>query len=243
MKPTFQFLPSQDPFTLAQRVFKESVDTVECIPDLWVISQIEIVDGFITIKRGCKTVTLHSGLYMSILPPYSTITYEGTFKEIEMITLSTKTPLQYSPSTPILFSSSKKIQKKQAECFFEILNELHSPISIGNEKEPTGFASLLKRELDLCYSNPTKLIDLARNFKITPQLFSIHFKKNFLITPVRYRTTLRLLQSLNLLIRSKASGKRIIDIALEVGFNDITQFNRQFKTYFGVPPSFYVTSF
>ena len=47
---------------------------------------------------------------------------------------------------------------------------------------------------------------------------------------------LRLQRAFALLIEPHGSARRISDIALEVGFSDISHFNRLFRTRFGVSP-------
>jgi AraC-like DNA-binding protein len=47
---------------------------------------------------------------------------------------------------------------------------------------------------------------------------------------------LRLQRAFALLIEPNGNGQRISDIALEVGFSDISHFNRVFRARFGISP-------
>ena len=65
---------------------------------------------------------------------------------------------------------------------------------------------------------------------------TMHFKKSYSLPPVKYRNCLRLIDALMRLTKAHQLGTKVIDIAQEVGFGDLSQFNRQFKAYFGATP-------
>ncbi len=79
-----------------------------------------------------------------------------------------------------------------------------------------------------------KLDDIAREAGMSKFHFCRSFKKNVGITPMQYVLTMRLKKAMALL---QEKQKSISTIAAESGFDDIGEFNKQFKKTYGLPPS------
>ena len=99
--------------------------------------------------------------------------------------------------------------------------------------------STLKQHADqtFCF-NPT-LKELAIIYRKSDKYLGKLFKKEMGLSFHQYCMQLRLQKAESLLL--KASDK-IIDVALECGFNNISYFNRTFKSRYGVSPSEYIIS-
>lgn len=76
-----------------------------------------------------------------------------------------------------------------------------------------------------------KLADICR-------MSSSHFRKTFKrlmgLSPLEHLNSIRILKACSLLRMTESS---ILDIAISVGFNSLSSFNRQFKSQMGVTPS------
>lgn len=84
------------------------------------------------------------------------------------------------------------------------------------------------------------LDQLAKEAKLSPYHFLRTFQRLTGLTPHQYvlRSRLRLAA-----MRLSVSREKILDIALDSGFGDISNFNRAFRTEFGVSPRLYRHSF
>jgi AraC-like DNA-binding protein len=74
---------------------------------------------------------------------------------------------------------------------------------------------------------------LSRDAGLSPYYFLRTFDRVTGITPHQYLTRARLRQAAT---RLAADPAKVIDIALDCGFGDISYFNRAFRTEFGVSP-------
>jgi len=86
------------------------------------------------------------------------------------------------------------------------------------------------------YMNNLNLQDISRYSKMSQAYFSRLIKHFTRKTFVEYINEIRIRKSIELL---KSTDKLITDICFEVGFNDLTNFNRVFKRMTGVSPREY----
>lgn len=86
------------------------------------------------------------------------------------------------------------------------------------------------------YTRSISLSTAGEALHMNPNYISQLFKKEAGITFIHYITQLRMEDAVNLLSMTK---KPVVDIAMEVGFNDYFYFCRTFKKYMGKTPSQY----
>lgn len=89
------------------------------------------------------------------------------------------------------------------------------------------------------YHDPYRLAQLGEALKKHPSYIHRSFKAIHGMTPLAYLHTLRLEEAKRLLHNQHLS---MIDVALDVGYNDSTQFSVKFKAYTGMAPSIYQKS-
>ena len=238
---TFDFLRLEDNYIYSKKTVRGGVETMETTPHVWAMSLVRIESGYVTIKVGEGARTFPSGMYGSFLPPFSFIEYHGRFERMEMTTISSAVEAPSLPSAPLVFpiASLERFSSLQeaASWLKTALKAQPEPVRIGRGHNPSSISLKIKRTIDRSYAHPLKLADLADRLHLSQALLTMHFKKGFFLPPVKYRNCLRLIDSLMRLARGQQAGAKVIDIAQEVGFADLSQFNRQFKAYFGVTPS------
>lgn len=83
------------------------------------------------------------------------------------------------------------------------------------------------------YSQPWTQEELAALVYLSPSRFSDIFKRAVGMPPMLYLIHIRLERALALL---ETGGMKITDIALECGFQTLTNFNRLFKKHIGITP-------
>jgi AraC family transcriptional regulator len=88
-------------------------------------------------------------------------------------------------------------------------------------------------------NEPSALADLARATGLSRFHFLRSFKRVTGITPHQWVLRMRLRQAAELLVKSR---QPITEVALDVGFDDLSNFIRSFRTEFGVSPNRYRTA-
>lgn len=90
--------------------------------------------------------------------------------------------------------------------------------------------------IDEHYNNNLSIEEVARIFALSQSYFSYLFKSITSKTFTEYLNSIRISKAMEFL---KNTGKRVLDISYDVGFNNINHFNRVFKQQTGVSPSAY----
>jgi AraC-like DNA-binding protein len=80
------------------------------------------------------------------------------------------------------------------------------------------------------------LARLAQHAGLSPYHFLRIFKRLTGVTPHQYVRRVRIREAATLLLRGKA---QVLDIALDCGFGDVSNFNHTFRAEFGVSPLAY----
>lgn len=86
------------------------------------------------------------------------------------------------------------------------------------------------------YADPVSRGELARHVAITERYLTLCFRQELGVTPMEYLNRYRVKRAKNLLENGSIS---IAEIAMDIGFSDISYFNRVFKQEVGVSPGAY----
>jgi AraC family transcriptional regulator len=109
------------------------------------------------------------------------------------------------------------------------------PLPPNAEARVTRTVRLIDRHPDA----PLTLGTLAREARLSPYHFLRTFERVTALTPHQYVRRARLREAA---VRLKAGAGKVLDIALDCGFGDVSNFNRAFRAEFGVSPGIYRAS-
>ena len=110
--------------------------------------------------------------------------------------------------------------------------------SKGNNTESTGSntVSVIVDFISENYTRSITLTDLAARLNYDYHYVSRLFRSLFHIPFIQFLNIFRLERAAELLLNDE---KRIVDVALESGFQSTRTFNERFKAHYGVTPSEY----
>jgi AraC-like DNA-binding protein len=117
--------------------------------------------------------------------------------------------------------------------------ELDVGFSRGAATAEPGAIAKVTRVVRMMDSRPDEahgLAILAREARLSPHHFLRTFQKVTGVTPHQYLLRVRLRHAA---IRLSTESTKILDIALDCGFGDVSNFNRTFRVEFGVSPRMY----
>ncbi len=83
------------------------------------------------------------------------------------------------------------------------------------------------------YKAPLQVETLAEQMNMAASTFHRHFRKVTTLSPLQFQKRLRLYEAQRLML---AEGKDATSAALNVGYESVTQFNREYKRLFSEPP-------
>jgi AraC family transcriptional regulator len=116
--------------------------------------------------------------------------------------------------------------------------QLDRGLTLGSGAEPAAVSRVTRvvRMVEATGEASHDLRSLAREARLSPYHFLRTFQSVTGVTPHQYILRMRLRRAAALLSQK---ATKIVDIALECGFGDISNFNRNFRAEFGVSPRAY----
>lgn len=87
--------------------------------------------------------------------------------------------------------------------------------------------------LKLNYASPVRVEDLAARVQMSPPSFHQHFRQLTTMSPLQYQKWLRLNEAKRVMLNEHLDVSRA---AFKVGYESPSQFSREYRRLFGVPP-------
>jgi AraC-like DNA-binding protein len=141
-----------------------------------------------------------------------------------------------------LFSRARALAKSRALLEAEVLalDMARAAFAVDGElasRTPTAReeakAAEAVRIIDLGSADMLSVAGLAAAVGLGRQRFAVAFRRTVGVTPYNYVLRRRLEAAAE---RLRAGSEPVLDIALDVGFGDLSEFTRRFRRYFGVSP-------
>ncbi len=83
------------------------------------------------------------------------------------------------------------------------------------------------------FADPVRVESLARQVRMSPSAFHLHFKGVTALSPLQYQKRLRLQEARRLML---GEGLDAAEAAFRVGYESPSQFSREYRRIFGAPP-------
>ncbi|MGI6007635.1 MAG: AraC family transcriptional regulator, partial [Ruminococcus sp.] len=105
-----------------------------------------------------------------------------------------------------------------------------------DSKDGSSLLHDIKQYIDENYAEKLSIPQISEKFFISQSYLSHLFKKKLGFSPMQYIARRRIGEAQSMLV---LSDKSVTDIAIEVGFDNLSHFNVQFKKYVGLSPMTY----
>lgn len=109
-------------------------------------------------------------------------------------------------------------------------------LELPNANESSQHAADIKKYIDMHFKADISLHFLANEFHFNPNYIVQVFKKSYGFSPIKYVIFRRIGEAQKLLLTTELS---VVEIANEVGYQNVNYFYAQFKKYKGISPNRY----
>lgn len=124
-----------------------------------------------------------------------------------------------------------------------LIREIHYWLLLGNQGSavrslglPGSHARRIARAVALLradYARPVQIERLAAAAGMSRSAFHLHFRTITSLSPLQFLKHLRLTEARHLIL---SKGKRLSEVAFEVGYESVSQFSREYSRMYGQPP-------
>ncbi len=119
---------------------------------------------------------------------------------------------------------------------YEVLATLEPVLSNDREDSSSRYVRMAKNYIESNYHKDVRVSQIAENLGLDRSYFTHLFTAEEKMSPQQYLLRLRMAKAIELLENSE---QQVGEIALQVGYPDVTNFSRMFKRHLGLSPSDY----
>jgi AraC-like DNA-binding protein len=120
--------------------------------------------------------------------------------------------------------------------FYILIKEFSSNVIERKDTKSLAKMKVIMKYIENNYMNKISIADVAKEVHLSQSHFMKYFKNTMGTSFIDYLNEYRLTMASRLLLSSDAA---ILNISEEVGFDNLSYFNRSFKRRFGQTPSAY----
>ena len=172
-----------------------------------------------------------SDLFGIYIPPYSIYTTVSDFDTTELALCVTSRPeVTEASGCPLIFPSGISDYNGTDRQNTVLLAEMRAGGASPLSHSALPAAEEAKNLIDSGYQDIKGISEIAKRLGLENWELSRAFKQSYGITPLKYLNNLRTIEAVYRLIRDGRKSK-IIDVAFNVGFRDLSRFNKQFKSF------------
>jgi len=176
-------------------------------------------------------VEIAEGDFGMFIPPFSIYRCRGAFESIELsLLVSAKDLYNKCPSAAAIFPTDGDVFFGEESQVDKLLTLFDNRIPFRQGMSPDIKAAEARKMIEAEYEELTEVSEIAGRLGLENWELSRIFKKSFGIGPLRYLNNLRTNEAVYRILDSGKNSK-IIDIAFNVGFRDLSRFNKQFRKF------------
>lgn len=213
--------------------YTQGFETVDTFGDFSVLAVADLKEGSVVLSIGEESISLNGPVALYV-PKYSVIKWNISTPVLKWSAYITRQSLSdHLKTVTVLTEFDRPVGS--IDDLKEII--LHSTIQYSFSKANEQHLDLqIKLFLDQNQTEHLEINQVGAYFGLTSSQVTKIFKKQYAITPVDYRSKVRIFNSMINLLMSQEK-KDVTKIALDSGFADLSRFNKQFKKITRTTPS------
>lgn len=209
------------------------VETMDTTGKYWILGFAEVRKGTVTYETKSGPIRFSRGHYGFFFPKNSlTLGKLARSRQKIRCVISSGEPPKGAPDQAVVFKLDSHAFPISWGAAGRLLSLCELTHVIEYNAHPSGSGAKIKGLLDRCYDSSISIGEIARKLKSNPSTIGRVFRREFGVTPLKYCNHLRLTDS----SFSLFEGQPVSRVFLDVGFEDLSRFNKQFKRLTGVSP-------
>lgn len=213
--------------------YPKGFQTVDTFGDFNILALATIKEGTVTMSQGHECLSLN-GPVVLFVPKYSIVKWAINTPVLEWAAFITNQSLSKKVTSVSVFKNTNPFPKNIND-LRAIVDSSHLKFAFKNSDE-LDLPRQIKNYLDQNQFDTMEISELSSKFNLRPSQVTKIFKKFYGITPVKYRSKVRIFNSMFNLLTSE-NKMDITKIAFDSGFSDLSRFNKQFRKITETTPS------
>jgi AraC-like DNA-binding protein len=196
----------------------------------WMMEFIFLERGRVAFWQDGRRITPQGRVFGVFYAPFSISEVELSHARIDWVGVA---GVAGAPETePLLFEFSRKERPRNAQQALEVFSRRGNAKNISITARAPRLAERAKLLLGQQFTAQPSVAAVARRLRVSHAHLSRTFRAAYGLAPLEYCHRLRMNDAYYLL----SQGQRIVDVSLDVGYNDLSRFYKQFRKLARVPP-------
>src|SRR4030095_8583005 len=191
----------------------------------WLLEIIELSSGDYYFYRDGQEIRPAANRFGAFYPPYTFVrAFARDFKG-SVHGVGSEKVLPEVPDSPFFFETDHEGEFTTTGQAIDVLDICRNRQSIVINTKPSPVSSKAKTLIDENYMIFPSMARIAKRLKVSHAHLSRQFKKDYGLSPSAYLHKLRVAEATFRL----SLGEEIVDISMDVGYNDLSRFYKQFR--------------
>ncbi len=191
----------------------------------WLLEIVELTSGeyyFLSDRREVRSARSRFGIFY---PRFTFVRAVAQNMKGVMIGVGSDETYPELPNSPFIFETDHRSLFTKVDEALDILRQARDRQAIDVCTNPSHVSRNAKRLIDENYLAYLSIARIAAKLKISHEHLARQFKKDYGLSPSSYLHKLRVAEATYRL----SLGEEIVDISLDVGYNDLSRFYKQFR--------------
>jgi len=200
--------------------------------DNWILTKVLLQNCHYQFYVDDSLVVVSDREFLLFIPSFSVVQF--LISPGMSFTFGYSSPLPGLASHPLV-ATGVKLKAVVESGFKPELLKNAKVISVTRCSKPSALGLAAKKLIDSSLLASISLGMVAHRLNTSPEVLSRTFRRDFGLTPIEYRSRVRINSAINLLV----NGANILETAFDVGFNDLSRFYKQFQKITALSPGKY----